>query len=493
MDVGERLLEGLLGAEHRGVVVHRLLQLGADVGDSLVAVLGEDAGHPVDDHAGGFGGQFHERVSGRVVGGGQTGAASEDVDVQQRVGAQPVGAVHRYAGAFAGGVQTRHDVGVVAQHLADHRRRNATHHVVTRRVDRYQFGDRVDAEVGAGELGDVGKLGLEYVSAEVSDVDVDVVLVWPGAASLEHFEHHRPGDDVARRQVDDRRRVALHEPFALAVEQSPALAADRLRDENAQSGQTGGMELVEFHVLQGKSLAEDDAEAVAGKGMRVGGGLVHPARTAGGEHDRLGVEDVNVTGGQFVGDHPGGDRAARGLGEHQIQCVVLVEELDVVLDTVLVERLQDHVTGAVGGVAGPANRGLAVIAGVPAEAALVNPSLGGAVERHPHLLQIEHRVDGFLAHDLHGVLVGEVVAALDGVEGVPLPVVLFDVGQCGAHPALGRAGVAARRVQLGQHRGAHPWAGLDGRAHTGSAGADDDDIIFVFGNHGFLRRYSDRR
>ena len=351
---------------------------------------------------------------------------------------------------------------------------------MARRVDRHQFLDRVDAQVGAGELGDVGQFGLEHIRAEVAHVDVDVVLVRSRAAALEHLEHHRPRDDVARRQVDDRRRVALHEALALAVEQPAALAAHRLGDEDAQAGQTRRVELVELHVLQRKSLAEHDAQAVAGQGVGVGGGLVHPARAAGGEHDRLGVEDVDVTGRQLVGDDPGGHGAGLRLGDRDVECVVLVEELDVVLDAVLIERLQDHVAGAVGGVTRPAHGGLAVVAGVPAEPALVDAALRRAVERHAHLLEVQHRVDGFLAHDLDGVLVGEVVAALDGVEGVPLPVVLFDVGQRRAHAALRRAGVAAGRVQLGQHRGARPRTGLDGGPHARAACADDDDVVAMF-------------
>ena len=227
-------------------------------------------------------------------------------------------------------------------------------------------------------------------------------------------------------------------------------------------------------------------KAVAGQGVRVGRGLVHPARPAGGEHDGLGREDVNVAGGQLVGDDAGRHRAARGVGHADVERVELVEELDVVLDAVLVEGLQDHVAGAVGGVAGAAHRRLAVVAGVPAEPALVDAALGGAVERHPHLLEVQHRVDGFLAHDLDGVLVGEVVAALDGVEGVPLPVVLFDVRQCRAHAALRRAGVAARRVELGQHRGADAGSGLDGGPHARAACADDDDVVAMFNDHSEL-------
>ncbi len=142
-------------------------------------------------------------------------------------------------------------------------------------------------------------------------------------------------------------------------------------------------------------------------------------------------------------------------------------------------------TGAVGGVAGAANRSLAVITRVATEPTLVDLALGGAVERQTHLLQVEHRVDGFLGHDLDGVLVGEVVATLDGVEGVPFPVVFLDVRQGCAHAALGRAGVAARRVELGQYRGAGAGAGFDGRAHAGAAGADDDYVVTMF-LHGVL-------
>src|SRR5690606_18400747 len=122
---------------------------------------------------------------------------------------------------------------------------------------------------------------------------------------------------------------------------------------------------------------------------------------------------------------------------------------------------------------------LAVLAGVPAEPPLVDLAVRGAVERQPHLLQVEHRVDGFLRHDLGGVLVGEVVTTLDGVEGVPLPVVLFDVGQCRAHTTLGGTRVGACRVELGEHRGAGALTGFDRCAHTRAARSDDHHVVFV--------------
>src|SRR5262249_10258899 len=151
--------------------------------------------------------------------------------------------------------------------------------------------------------------------------DVDVVLVRAGAAPLQDLQHHRAGDDVPRRQVDDRRRVALHEALAFAVEQPAALTAHGFGDQDAQAGQAGRVELVKLHVLQRKSLPEDDADAVAGQGVRVGGRLVHAPRTARGDHDGLGVEDVDLAGGQLVGDDAGGHRPARRPGEYQVQRV----------------------------------------------------------------------------------------------------------------------------------------------------------------------------
>ena len=56
--------------------------------------------------------------------------------------------------------------------------------------------------------------------------------------------------------------------------------------------------------------------------------------------------------------------------------MVLVEEADAVLDALLVERLEDHVAGAVGREAGPPDRALAEVAGVAAEAPLVDPPVG---------------------------------------------------------------------------------------------------------------------
>jgi hypothetical protein len=250
------------------------------------------------------------------------------------------------------------------------------------------------------------------------------------------------------------------------------------------------VELEELHVLERDAAAEGHAHAVTGEGVGVGRRLEDLAGAAGRENDRLGLEHVDLAGGQLVGHDAGRALDAVGAGVHeQVQDVELVVELHALLDAVLVERLQDHVAGAVGGEARAAHRGLTVVARVATEAALVDLALGRAVERQAHLLEVDDRVDGLAAHDLGSVLVDEVVAALDGVEGVPLPVVLLDVGEGRAHAALGRAGVGPGGVELGEHRRTGAGRGLERRAHAGAAGSDDDDVVLVRLHQGWFLRF----
>ena len=93
--------------------------------------------------------------------------------------------------------------------------------------------------------------------------------------------------------------------------------------------------------------------------------------------------------------------------------------------------------------------------------------------------------------DLDRVLVAEVVGALDGVEGVRLGAVLGGVAERGVDAALGGAGMAPRRVQLRDHADVRaPVVRLDGCAHAGAPGADDEDVVASLPSHG---RYLIRR
>src|SRR5690606_29025474 len=119
--------------------------------------------------------------------------------------------------------------------------------------------------------------------------EVDVVLP-VDAPALADLLVDALRDHVARGEVLDRRRVALHEALALGVPEDAALAAGALCDEDAEAVEPRGVELHELHVLERDARAEGDGEAVAGAGVGVRGRLVGAAVAAGGEADGLGVE-----------------------------------------------------------------------------------------------------------------------------------------------------------------------------------------------------------
>ncbi len=146
------------------------------------------------------------------------------------------------------------------------------------------------------------------------------------------------------------------------------------------------------------------------------------------------------------------------------------------LDSLLIQRLDDHVAGAVGGEAGAAHGTFAEVAGVTAKPTLVDLAFRRAVEREAHVLQFEHGVDRFACEDLGGVLIDEVVATFDRVEHMPLPVVFLRVAECGADSALGGSGVGTGRIELADNRDVRLARHLNGGHQSGAPGANDDRV-----------------
>src|SRR5207249_1370194 len=107
----ERLVQTLLVAEDRDVLVHRLAELGLDLGYAPAILrpahdLADAAVLVVDLGPGDVGVGDATSHVGRV----HTGAAAEDQRVEQRVRAQAVAAVNRHAGDLTGCIEAR-DVG----------------------------------------------------------------------------------------------------------------------------------------------------------------------------------------------------------------------------------------------------------------------------------------------------------------------------------------------------------------------------------------------
>src|SRR5579872_5298470 len=125
-----------------------------------------------------------------------------------------------------------------------------------------------------------------------------------------------------------------------------------------------------------------------------------------------------------------------------------------------------------------------------AEAALINAPIGGTVEREAAMLKLIDSINGLAGQNLRRGLVNEVIAALDGVVHVPLPVVFFLIAERGSDAALCRASVRARRIDFTEDRDARVWQ-LHCRHQTSPTGADDDHIKFIVHNL-FLCSFSRR-
>jgi hypothetical protein len=171
-------------------------------------------------------------------------------------------------------------------------------------LDRDGLRRGFDAQIDPGELRDIGELLLDHLAGEVPHVEVDIVLAVDAAPLLDLLVD-RTRDHVAGGKILDGRGVALHEPLALAVQDDPALAPDRLREQDAHLVDAGGVELEHLHVLEREPNAVAHGHAVPGQRVGVRGDLEHAPVPAGCEQDGLRPEHVEVAGGQLVGDHAG--------------------------------------------------------------------------------------------------------------------------------------------------------------------------------------------
>ncbi len=329
------------------------------------------------------------------------GGTAEHHQVEQRVGAQAVGAVHRHARAFADRVETiqhfvraailrHHDLTVVV-------RRDAAHLVVDGRDHRDRFLDRVDVGELHADFADRRQALHDGLGADVGQVEQHVVAVRATAAAFLDFLVHRARDKVARRQVLQRRRIAFHETLAILVAQDPAFATHAFGDQHARAGHAGRVELPELHVFQRHARACGHAQAVTGVDEGVGRRGVDTAGTAGREQRGLGLEDVDLAGFHFQRGHA---QHVAVLVADQVQRHPLDEEVGLGAHVALVQRMQQRVAGTVRRGAGALHRLLAVVGGMAAERALVDGAVRVAVERHAEVLEFVHDLRRFPAHEL---------------------------------------------------------------------------------------------
>src|SRR5438270_12600729 len=108
------------------------------------------------------------------------------------------------------------------------------------------------------------------------------------------------------------------------------------------------MELHELHVLKRQPGTQHHGVAIARAGMRRGAGEMGPAIAAGGENRTRGTKAMDAAIIELPSHHP----TASALLHDEVERKELNEEIHIVAQRLSIKRVQDGVSGAVGGRAG---------------------------------------------------------------------------------------------------------------------------------------------
>ena len=234
------------------------------------------------------------------------------------------------------------------------------------------------------------------------------------------------------------------------------------------------MELPKLHVFERYTSASSHPHSVARIDEGVGGCRPYSPGATGGEDGGLGLQCQKLSGFHLERNDP--DAFALIVHE-KVERHPFNEELGSSANISLVKGVKQRVSRSIGCCAGALDWLFSEIGGVAAKGSLVNGAVWVPVERHPKMLELVDHMRCLFAHELDGVLVPEIVRPLDGVEHVPVPVVLAHVSERSTNATLRGNRVRARGEDLRQHRYVETrLCELQGTTHAGATRSDDHRI-----------------
>jgi hypothetical protein len=139
--------------------------------------------------------------------------------------------------------------------------------------------------------------------------------------------------------------------------------------------------------------------------------------------------------------------------------------------------IQHDPPGVVGGIAGPFHGLLTEFPGVSAEVPLGNLPFRGTAEGDAHMFQLIDPPGSIPDHDLHDILVAEVITPLDRIEKMPFPVIFFLVAQGRGDPPLGSAGMGTSGVNFADDCHIGLVRAFHSRAQPGQSSSHDDNVM----------------
>ena len=454
------LFYALFVAEHCHIAVHRIAHRQSDFTPAVAIVW--PVQHPLKPLLFPYNHFVFIHVKVRLTlgkGSGMcTGTLAEHNRVQQGVSPQAIAPVDADVSALSGGVDTGQislpvNVGFDAAHQVVHSRTN------WHRLFNHVFASEVNAQ-----LADLAEFFHNQLFAQVSAVQqyTTVDAVTRIDLGLLRTRHH-----VSRGQLHHIRSVLLHEPLTVFVPQVCALASGCLREEHSATRYGGGVVLDHFHVHQFSASIVSQGHTIASDNQGVGARLEQPPTAAGAENDTLGPDSAQLSGAYLQRGYSGNLTFFDDERGYKPFFVTLHAGLYQLLKHDVEQGLTGEVTDEEGTGASLAPKGPST------QLALVV-----SIERHAHVLHIDQRLTSGAAHNFNGILVAQVVAALDCIVGMVFPII-SPVGQSGVDTTLSGAGVAPYGMNLTDDRGVGATCPSgDGGSHSSQSRAYYQHIMF---------------
>jgi hypothetical protein len=342
------LIQGGLGTEDSGIVLHDLLHVQAKVGSgdgaSGVAELvqvgnGLSAGIRGQGLVGGVGGQGIANVV--------SASTTKDDNIQERVGTETVSSVDRDTGSFTGSVQTGNNLVVSVlingQDLSSVLGGDTTHVVMDSGQNRDGLLGDIDTRENGSGLRDTGKTLVEDRGGQVRKLEIDVILLGTYTTTLANLHGHGTGNDITGSEILGSGGITLHETLTLGVQEVSSLTAGTLSNEASGTVNTSGVELNKLQILEGETGTGNHGVTITSAGVSRGAREVGTSVSSGGEDGLVRAETVKGTILHVQSE----DTTALAVLHDEIQSEVLDEEVGVVAERLSVKSVENGVTGTI--------------------------------------------------------------------------------------------------------------------------------------------------
>ena len=348
---------------------------------------------------------------------------------------------------------------------------DAAHHEVRSGTHGSEVAGKIEAIAEAGGV-DARETFFEEVLGLFCHVQIDM-----RAVRFVHFADDGACDNIAWSELLSF-VVALHETFEIDIAEDAAFASECFAEKEARGaldGQGSGMELDELHIGEDGAGFVGDSHAVTGGGIGIGGFAVKLAEAAGGEENGAGadfveggigfVEEANANGAAVFEN----EFDSEGAGTH------------VEMRNGMCAGEQGAADFAAGGFAVGVEDAGATVSGFTGESEFG----AGAIKFGAPFDELGDVLGAFFDEESDSVGAAEAVAGIDGVLLVEADFVFVAEGDGDAALGVGSGGFG--ETGLGEDEDSAGLAELNGGAHAGDSGTNDEVIGLVgFGGVGHV-------